>query len=110
MDRTRLRLPDFNLTQENAGAIVRVCRKLDGMPLAIELATARMGALAVEQVAQRLEVSLDVLSGSLLQSDVWARSPVIGLLDRGKYAPMQPHNQGLWRRLILRFPKPTNYR
>jgi|SRR5829696_1953197 len=61
MDRTRLRLPDFNLTQENAGAIVRVCRKLDGMPLAIELATARMGALAVEQVAQRLEVSLDVL-------------------------------------------------
>jgi predicted ATPase len=41
-----------------------VCRKLDGIPLAIELATARMGALAVEQVAQRLDVSLDVLSGA----------------------------------------------
>jgi predicted ATPase len=44
--------------------MVRVCWKLDGIPLAIELATARMGALAVEQVAQRLDVSLDVLSGA----------------------------------------------
>jgi predicted ATPase len=52
------------LTQENADAAVRVCRKLNGIPLAIELATARMGALAVEQVAQRLEVSLDVLKSA----------------------------------------------
>jgi predicted ATPase/DNA-binding SARP family transcriptional activator/DNA-binding CsgD family transcriptional regulator len=65
VDRARLRLPDFGLTEENAGAVARVCRKLDGIPLAIELATARMGALAVEQVAQRLEVSLvDVLKGA----------------------------------------------
>jgi predicted ATPase/DNA-binding SARP family transcriptional activator/DNA-binding CsgD family transcriptional regulator len=64
VDRARLRLPDFELTQENAGAVARVCRKLDGIPLAIELATARMGALAVEQVAQRLEASLDVLKGA----------------------------------------------
>jgi len=64
VDRARLRLPNFGLTQENAGAVARVCRKLDGIPLAIELATARMGALAVEQVAQRLETSLDVLKGA----------------------------------------------
>jgi len=64
VDRARLRLPDFELTQQNADAVARVCRKLDGMPLAIELATARMRALAVEQVAQRLDVSLDVLSGA----------------------------------------------
>jgi predicted ATPase/DNA-binding SARP family transcriptional activator/DNA-binding CsgD family transcriptional regulator len=64
VDRARLRLPDFELTRENAGAVARVCRKLDGIPLAIELATARMGALAVEQVAQRLETSLDVLKGA----------------------------------------------
>lgn len=63
VDRARLRLPEFELTKGNAGAVARVCRKLDGIPLAIELATARMGALAVEQVAQRLEVSLDVLRG-----------------------------------------------
>jgi predicted ATPase/DNA-binding SARP family transcriptional activator/DNA-binding CsgD family transcriptional regulator len=64
VDRARLKLPDFELTQQNAGAVVRVCRKLDGIPLAIELATARMGAFAVEQVAQRLDVSLDVLTGA----------------------------------------------
>ena len=64
VDRARLRLPDFEVTPENAGAVARVCRKLDGIPLAIELATARMGALAVEQVAQRLEISLDVLKGA----------------------------------------------
>ena len=63
VDRARLRLPDFELTEKNAGAVARVCRKLGGIPLAIELATARMGALAVEQVAQRLETSLDVLRG-----------------------------------------------
>ena len=64
VDRARLRLPDFELALENAEAVARVCRKLDGMPLAIELATARMGAFAVEQVAQRLDVSLDVLTGA----------------------------------------------
>ena len=64
VDRARLRLLDFKLTQENAGAVARVCHKLEGIPLAIELATARMGALAVEQVAQRLEKSLDVLKGN----------------------------------------------
>ena len=64
VDRARQRLLDFEVTQENAAVVVRVCRKLDGIPLAIELATARMGALAVEQVAQRLEVSLDVLKGN----------------------------------------------
>jgi predicted ATPase/DNA-binding SARP family transcriptional activator/DNA-binding CsgD family transcriptional regulator len=63
VDRARLRLPDFELTEENAGAVVRVCSKLDGIPLAIELATARLGSLAVEQVAQRLEISFDLLKG-----------------------------------------------
>jgi predicted ATPase/DNA-binding SARP family transcriptional activator/DNA-binding CsgD family transcriptional regulator len=65
VDRARLKLPDFELTQGNAQAVARVCKKLEGIPLAIELATARMGTLAVEQVAQRLDASLGLLtSGS----------------------------------------------
>ena len=63
MDRARSRLPGFEVTEENVGAVMRVCRKLEGIPLAIELAAARMGALAVEQVAQRLEDSLKLLTG-----------------------------------------------
>jgi predicted ATPase/DNA-binding SARP family transcriptional activator/DNA-binding CsgD family transcriptional regulator len=63
LDRARLRLPHFELTQQNAGAVAGVCGRLEGMPLAIELATARMGTLAVEQVAGRLEDFLGLLTG-----------------------------------------------
>jgi predicted ATPase/DNA-binding SARP family transcriptional activator/DNA-binding CsgD family transcriptional regulator len=60
--RARQRLPDFALTRDNAGAVATVCRRLEGIPLAIELASARMGILAVDQVAERLEDSLGLLS------------------------------------------------
>ena len=63
VDRAGSRLLGFELTESNAGAVSRICRKLDGIPLAIELAAARMGALAVEQVAQRLDNSLKLLTG-----------------------------------------------
>jgi predicted ATPase len=47
--------PDFELTDANAAAVARVCRRLDGLPLAIELATARLRALSPEQIANRLD-------------------------------------------------------
>jgi predicted ATPase len=56
-------LPAFELTAANAGAVASLCRELDGIPLSIELSTAKMGALAVEQVAERLEGSPKLLSG-----------------------------------------------
>jgi|SRR5215217_2097584 len=62
VERARLRLPSFLLTQENARSVVAVCRRLEGLPLAIELAAARMGTLATDQMAQRLEDSLGLLS------------------------------------------------
>jgi predicted ATPase/DNA-binding SARP family transcriptional activator/DNA-binding CsgD family transcriptional regulator len=62
LERTRMRLPDFSFTRENAAAVAEVCRKLEGIPLAIELAAARMGVLAANQVAEKLEDSLGLLS------------------------------------------------
>jgi predicted ATPase/DNA-binding SARP family transcriptional activator/DNA-binding CsgD family transcriptional regulator len=69
LDRAHLRLPGFALSEANAGAVGRICRKLEGIPLAIELAAARMGALAVKQVAQRLEDSLKLLVGGSRTAD-----------------------------------------
>ena len=62
VERARSRQPGFELTPEIAPAVVDICLKLDGIPLAIELATARMGALTVEQIAGRLDDSLGFLT------------------------------------------------
>jgi predicted ATPase/DNA-binding CsgD family transcriptional regulator len=52
---------DFALSEQNASAVARLCYRLDGLPLAIELAAARLRVLSVEQVTSRLESSLAVL-------------------------------------------------
>ena len=54
--------PDFGLTEQNATAVAQVCYRLDGMPLAIELAAARMTVLTVEEVADRLDDCFRLLS------------------------------------------------
>lgn len=61
-ERVRYRDPAFTLTEENARAVAEICRKLDGMPLAIELAAARVGTLPVEEVSARLDSSLRLLT------------------------------------------------
>jgi predicted ATPase/DNA-binding SARP family transcriptional activator/DNA-binding CsgD family transcriptional regulator len=99
VDRARLRLPNFELTQENAGAVARVCRKLDGIPLAIELATARMGALAVEQVAQRLEASLDVLKGA--SRTATPRQQTLRATLDWSHNLLSEAERAMWRRLSI---------
>ena len=54
--------PDFVLTEQNASAVAQVCYRLDGMPLAIELAAARTTVLSVEEVADRLDDCFRLLS------------------------------------------------
>src|ERR687889_1881196 len=52
----------FALTERNASAVARLCRKLDGIPLAIELAAARARVLTVEQILEKLEDPLGLLT------------------------------------------------
>ena len=63
VDRARKVNSSFHLTDENATEVVQVCRRLDGLPLAVELAAARMRMLSVKQLLQRLEHALDILTG-----------------------------------------------
>ena len=55
--------PSFQVTAQNAAAVATICRHLDGIPLAIELAAARVRALAVEKIAERLSDRFRLLTG-----------------------------------------------
>ena len=55
LERSRAIRPGFSLSERNAPAVLQVCRRLDGIPLAIELAAARLTSLSVEQLAARLD-------------------------------------------------------
>jgi predicted ATPase/DNA-binding SARP family transcriptional activator len=62
-ERSKQRDPAFELTSHNAQAVAGICRRLNGVPLAIELAAARVGTLSVEQISVRLDDSLKLLTG-----------------------------------------------
>jgi predicted ATPase/class 3 adenylate cyclase len=62
-ERAKAADPGFEITEGNAVAVVEICRRLDGIPLAIELAAARVRALTVQQIAERLDDRFRLLTG-----------------------------------------------
>ncbi len=83
VERAQAAFPPFELNDGNATFVAQICRRLDGIPLAIELAAARMTALSIQQIATRLETSFQLLSGGsttmprhqTLQATIeWSRS------------------------------------
>ncbi|HSM59698.1 MAG TPA: AAA family ATPase, partial [Longimicrobiales bacterium] len=64
VERARDVAPDFALTPENAGAVADICRRLDGIPLALELAAARARVLAPGQIRARLDDAFRLLSST----------------------------------------------
>ena len=63
VERAHAVAPGFELTDENAGAVAEICRRLDGLPLAIELAAARVRLLPPQALASRLDQRFSVLTG-----------------------------------------------
>lgn len=63
VERVRSSQPNFTVTDRNAPAVARVCRQLDGIPLALELAAARVRSMSVEQLAERLNDKFRLLTG-----------------------------------------------
>ncbi len=62
VERARSILPSFKLTVDNAPAVIEVCRHLDGLPLALELASARVNVLTAQEIAARLNDRLSLLT------------------------------------------------
>ena len=63
LERGRQAQPDFALSEETAGAVVEICNRLDGMPLAIELAAARLRMLSPEQISTGVSDRFRLLTG-----------------------------------------------
>ena len=63
IERAQAILPDFSVTNENAPAVAEICHRLDGLPLAIELAAARINLLSPQAMLNRLEHRLPLLTG-----------------------------------------------
>jgi predicted ATPase/DNA-binding SARP family transcriptional activator len=60
--RARARRPDFELTVDNAAAVITVCRHLDGIPLAIELAASRLRSISIDDLSARLDHQYGLLT------------------------------------------------
>ena len=64
LERARAVLPGFEIDVHNAEPVAHICKRLDGIPLAIELAAARLAVLDAEQIAARLDQSFRILTGN----------------------------------------------
>jgi non-specific serine/threonine protein kinase len=99
VQRASSKRPNFSLSPENAQAVANICRRLDGIPLAIELAAARVGALSAEQISQRLEDSLKLLTGGS-RTQTLRQQTLRGTQD-WSYDLLAEREQMLFRRLSV---------
>src|SRR5438105_3051134 len=89
--------PDFQITNANARAIAEICARLDGLPLAIELAAARIKLLPPQALLTRLDQRLNVLTGT--SRDVPTRQQTLRNTIAWSYDMLHTEEQRLFRRL-----------
>ena len=97
-DRAKAGRPDFDIEREPVGAVAEICRRLDGLPLAIELAAARMRVMSSLDVARRLD-RLRVLSGGARGAP--ARQQSVAATIDWSYRLLAEAEQSLFTRLSV---------
>ena len=96
-DRAAERRPGFALTDANYATVTAICRRLDGIPLAIELAAGRVAALSVEEIADLLNDQFRLLTGG--SRAAMARQQTLRATVDWSYNLLEPDEQTLFARL-----------
>lgn len=99
MARASAASPDFSLTSQNAPWVANICRRLDGIPLAIELAAARLRAFSPRQIAEHLDDRFQLLTGGLRTAPA-RQQTLLAALD-WSFALLSPEEQRLFRQLTV---------
>jgi predicted ATPase/serine/threonine protein kinase len=99
LERAKAVKHDFALTKQNATAIAAICARLDGLPLAIELAASRIKLLSPETLRTRLESSLNLLTGGA--RDLPLRQQTLRGTVNWSYGLLNTVEQSLFRRLSV---------
>jgi len=99
VDRAAGAQPQFRLTDRNAAAVTEICRRLDGIPLALELAAARLRSLSVENVAARLQDRFRLLGGG--DRTALPRQQTLRALIDWSYDLLTEKERILFRRLAV---------
>ena len=99
LERAKAVKHDFTLTKENATAVATICSRLDGLPLAIELAASRVKLLSPTAMLTRLESSLNLLTGGA--RDLPVRQQTLRGTVNWSYSLLNAAEQSLFRRLSV---------
>jgi predicted ATPase/DNA-binding SARP family transcriptional activator len=99
VDRARLSLASFAVTEQNAPSVAELCRQLDGLPLAIELAAARMGALSPDEILPRLADQFGILTAGSRTRPPRHRS--LGATLDWSYRLLEAEEAAVFRRLSV---------
>lgn len=95
----RLRQPSFTIDPGESGPVAEICRRLDGVPLALELAASRVPLLGVHELLARLDAALPLLTGG--KRDTPSRQRTMESAIRWSYDLLQPADQHLFRLLSV---------
>jgi predicted ATPase/DNA-binding CsgD family transcriptional regulator len=99
VERAKSKNPDFALTVDNCESIAEICNRLDGMPLAIELAAAQVRSLSVQEIAQRLDQRFQFLTGGSRNAPLRQRT-LMAAID-WSYALLTTKEQVMLQRLSI---------
>ena len=99
VERAIAQAPDFHLTDDDAPVVASICRRLDGMPLALELATARLRSMSLTQLQERLEHRFGLLTGG--SRTALPRQQTLGALVDWSYDLLSESEQALFRRVSV---------